>query len=156
MTLWTVTERGFQKEIVQRVIDGDTIVLESGERVRFIGVNTPEANEPFGSEATEFTRNALEGKTIWLQQDTTNRDRYDRLLRYIWLEVPRQSTNEKEIRQLMFNAILVSKGYAQPATYPPNTSHSELFQELGREARIQHLGLWGINVEGTTKGDYLD
>jgi len=146
----------FERATIARVIDGDTVVLENGERVRLIGVNTPEKNEAFGSEATAFTRERLEGETVWLQKDISDRDRYDRLLRYIWLERPLNPASEDEIREKMFNAILVIEGYAQPSTYRPDVALSEFFRELAREARSRGAGLWGLNPDGVTKGDALD
>lgn len=77
--------------IVKRVIDGDTIVLESGERVRLIGVNTPERGKPGAKEATAFLRDLLEGEVVLLSYDRHNapsyRDRYERLLAYVALDV---------------------------------------------------------------------
>ncbi|KNY29893.1 thermonuclease family protein [Pseudobacteroides cellulosolvens] len=110
---------------VVRIVDGDTLEVSlsngSTEKVRLIGVNTPESttrHEPYGSEASEFTKNSLTGKTIYLEKDVSDRDRYGRLLRIIWLEDP-GTINETSIRSKMFNAILVLKGYAQASTYPP-------------------------------------
>jgi len=144
---------------VVRVIDGDTAVMEVispmlpekeigiEERVRFIGINTPESttrHEPYGEEASEFTKKALAGKMVYLEKDVSNRDRYDRLLRYVWLEEPKTGS-EEEIRTKMFNAILVLEGYAQAATYPPDVKYSDYFVQFQKEARSQNLGLWGLD-----------
>ena len=145
--------------MIARVIDGDTVVLEGGERVRLIGMNAPEDTskvEVFGPKATAFATDLLEGETVWLQRDVSERDRFDRLLRYIWLELPRNADSEREIREKMANAILVLEGFAQPATYRPDTRHSELFLALGKEVRAAERGLWALDPTGTTKGDSLD
>jgi micrococcal nuclease len=137
------------KATVIRVIDGDTIEvrLEDGseERVRMIGVDTPESTtrlEPFGREASNFTKSELSGKTIYLEKDVTDRDRFDRLLRYVWLEIPTISSGQ-EIQVKMFNAILLLKGYAQVATFPPNVKYVDYFTEYQAKARESGAGLWG-------------
>ena len=90
--LWLPTE-GVRAEdrIVQRVVDGDTIILNGGERVRLIGVDTPESVHPrrpveyFALEASAFTKQAAEGKQVWLEYDQTRTDRYGRTLAYVHL-----------------------------------------------------------------------
>jgi micrococcal nuclease len=91
----------FQSTIVQRVIDGDTIELTNRKRVRLIGINTPESTykiETFGKEARNYSQEKLAGKTIWLQKEISDNDRYGRLLRIVWLEQPVDSQDESEIR----------------------------------------------------------
>jgi len=92
------------KEVkVSRVVDGDTIELLDGRKVRLIGVNTPESTtrtEPYGKEASDYTKSQLTGKTAYLEKDVSETDKYGRLLRYVWLSIP------NEIRSKMFNAIL--------------------------------------------------
>lgn len=125
---------------VTRVVDGDTIeIMMSGrtETVRLIGVNTPETKHPtkdvehFGKEASAFTRQQLEGRSVRLEFDVERRDRYGRLLAYVYLE-----------SGPMFNAVLVAEGYAQLMTVPPNVKHQDLFLALEREAREAEKGLW--------------
>jgi len=118
---------------VASVIDGDTIEVEFGGqvyRLRYIGVNTPESDQPGGSEATEVNRQLLEGQTVQLEKDVSETDRYGRLLRYVY------------VGGLFINAELVRLGYAQAATYPPDVRHGDLFVELEREAREAARGLW--------------
>lgn len=146
-----------EKADVIRVVDGDTIVvrLENGteERVRFIGVNTPESttrHEPYGKEASAFTESQLDGKAVYLEKDVSDRDRYDRLLRYVWLDPPTEE-NESEIRSKLFNAILLLGGYAQVATYPPDVKYTDdYFVKFQTEAREANKGLWGIVTEEET------
>ncbi|OQM47549.1 nuclease [Anoxybacillus sp. UARK-01] len=141
---------------VSRVVDGDTFELTDGRKVRLIGVNTPESTtrtEEYGKEASNYTHSKLEGKQIWLQKDVSETDQYGRLLRIVWLQVPTDVQNEKEIRSKMFNADLVLNGYAEPSTYPPDVEYSDYFVKFAREAREQDKGLWALGEYGTTKGD---
>lgn len=125
------------KAKVQRVIDGDTILLENREKVRYIGIDTPETKHPlkgveyFGQEAYEANKQLVEGKTVRLAFDVQQRDRYGRLLAYVYLE-----------DGTFVNAWLVENGYAQVATYPPNVKYQKLFLELQRKAREENRGLW--------------
>lgn len=135
---------------VQRVVDGDTIVVDfpSGEqeRVRLIGVNTPETVHPkkpveyYGKEASDFTKRELTGKRVWLQMDVQVRDRYQRALGYVWLEAPKE--DESAVRRGMFNARLLLEGYGQVMTIQPNSRYAEMFVGFQREAREQNKGLW--------------
>ena len=134
-----------------RVIDGDTFVLAGGEKVRLIGVDTPETVHPskpvefFGKEASAFTRRMLDGKKVRLEFDVQRRDRYGRLLGYVYLE-----------DGTFLNAELVRQGYAQVATYPPNVKHTDLFVKLQREAREAGRGLWGAEPDSTAAGAVSD
>ncbi|HZF05518.1 MAG TPA: thermonuclease family protein [Patescibacteria group bacterium] len=124
---------------VVRVVDGDTVHVRLGERiekVRYIGVNTPEVHhptkgeEPGGREAAAVNRALVEGQRVRLELDVQARDRYGRLLAYVW------------IGETMINAELVRRGYAQVMTVPPNVRHQPLFLALQREARAANRGLW--------------
>lgn len=127
---------------VARVVDGDTIEIEGGEKVRLIGVNTPETKDPrkpveyFGQEAYEFTKSLLEGKDVYLEYDVEKTDRYGRILAYIYLA-----------DGTFVNAELVKQGYAQVMTIPPNVKYADLFVELQREAREADKGLWGLPAD---------
>ncbi|AVX40773.1 micrococcal nuclease (plasmid) [Carboxydocella thermautotrophica] len=143
---------------VLSVIDGDTIQVNLNgveEKVRLIGVNTPETHhpskpvEPYGPEAEKFTRSQLTGKQVYLEKDVQERDKYGRLLAYVWLEKP-VNKSEKEIRAKLFNAKLLIDGYAQVMTIPPNVKYSDLFVKLQREARENNRGLWGIEINNSS------
>ena len=130
--------RGLEGTVV-RVVDGDTIHVRVGdhvEKVRYIGVNAPELHhprkgeEPGGREASDVNRALVEGRTVRLEMDVRARDRYGRLLAYVW------------IGDLMINAELVRRGYAQVMTVPPNVRHQALFVKLQRDAREAGRGLW--------------
>jgi len=124
---------------VVRVVDGDTIYVQLGDRVekiRYIGVNSPEIHhpikgeEPGGREAAEVNRRLVDGHHVRLELDVRARDRYGRLLAYVW------------VGNTMVNAELLRLGYAQVMTVPPNVRHQDLFIKLQREARDSHRGLW--------------
>ena len=152
------------KAKIERVVDGDTaivsFVFDDGskylkERVRFLGVNTPETVHPskpvefYGKEASNFTKAQLTGKTVWLQTDVEVKDRYGRMLAYVWLKEPstKDLDNESAIRANMFNAKLLLDGYAQTMTVQPNSRYSNLFVHFQREAREAKRGLWGKDPE---------
>lgn len=148
-----------EKAVVNRHIDGDTVYvrLESGQnaKVRLIGVNTPESttkHEQYGEEASSYTKSNLLGKTVYLEKDAGDTDKYGRLLRYVWLSQP-EKINESEIRNKMFNAILAVNGYAQQMTIQPNVKYADYFRKFCREARENDRGLWSVNSGGTTRGD---
>ncbi len=122
-------------------MDGETIQVccigWKREKVRYIGINTPETKHPtkgvehFGKEASEANRQLVDGKTVRLEFDVQQVDRYKRLLAYVYLE-----------DGTFVNAWLVEHGYAQVMTVPPNVKHQELFLKLQREAREAKRGLW--------------
>ncbi len=123
------------------MVDGDTIQVccigWKREKVRYIGINTPETKHPtkevehFGEEASEANRKLVEDKTVVLEFDVERRDRYGRLLAYVFLK-----------DGTFLNAWLVEHGFAQVMTVPPNVKHQELFLKLQREARDEGRGLW--------------
>jgi micrococcal nuclease len=118
---------------VVRVIDGDTIEIEDGARVRYIGIDTPEVypyTEFYGEEALQKNRELVEGKAVRLEADVTDKDQYGRLLRYVYVD------------GLFVNAELVRLGYARAFPYPPDTSHQELLSRLEDGARDAGIGLW--------------
>ena len=152
----------FQSATVIRVVDGDTAIVNvdgSEFKLRFIGVDTPETVHPskpveyYGKEASNFTKDILfEGREIYLEKDVSDLDRYGRMLRYIWLELPEDQENPSDfdIENKMFNAILVKNGYAQVSTFPPDVKYQDRFVELERIAKGNDLGLWedgGQSVE---------
>lgn len=147
------TEINLIKAKVTKVVDGDTVYVrfENGreEKVRFIGVDTPESTtkiEPYGKEAAAYTKSQLYGKDVWLELDVQERDKYGRLLAYIWLSPPVKES-DTEIRSKMFNAILLLEGYAQIMTVPPNVKYVDYFRVYQQEAREKNLGLWGLEID---------
>jgi micrococcal nuclease len=123
---------------VTRVIDGDTVLLENGERLRYIGINAPElgkteATECFALEATTENQRLVEGQNIRIEKDVSERDKYGRLLGYVYLK-----------DGTFVNMHLVENGFAHAAAYPPDIAKSTLFTELEKEARIGKRGLWNL------------
>ncbi|MCF8010762.1 MAG: thermonuclease family protein [Clostridiales bacterium] len=121
------------------------------EKLRLIGIDTPESTreiEPYGKKASSYTKNRLDGEKIWLEKDVEERDRYNRFLVYIWLSEPEKKIKE-EVREKMFNAELLLKGYAQLMTVPPNVKYVDYFKEYQREARKADRGLWELKEENT-------
>lgn len=122
---------------VKRVVDGDTIEMESGKKVRYIGVNTPESvkvNSPvecFGKEASAKNKELVEGKLVRLEKDVSETDRYGRLLRFVYLE-----------DGTFVNDELVREGYAHASTFPPDVKLAQQFKLSEREARDAQRGLW--------------
>jgi micrococcal nuclease len=125
---------------VKRVVDGDTIEVVGGERVRLIGMDTPETKAPgrpigcYGKEASRFTSSLLPaGTTVRMVGDVEARDRYGRLLAYVY----------RRADGLFVNAELLRRGFAQLLTIPPNVAHADEFTAIARQARQGSQGLWG-------------
>jgi micrococcal nuclease len=141
--------------IVIRVVDGDTldVRIRAGfrERVRLLGIDTPEVYESskldrdaresgrskeviqaLGRLASDFTKKHLAGKDVRLEFDVQTRDQYGRLLAHVWLE-----------DGTLFNMVILREGYAQILTIPPNVKYADLFLACQREAREANRGLWG-------------
>lgn len=134
---------------VARVVDGDTIELENGDKIRYIGIDTPESVDPrkpvecFGKEATEKNRELVERKVVHLEKDISEKDHFGRLLRYVWVELPGGPTST------FVNRELVRQGYAFVATFPPDIKYEEDLRQAEREARETARGLWsGCPVGG--------
>jgi micrococcal nuclease len=140
---------------VIRIVDGDTIqTVHEGrrQRVRLIGIDTPETHlsvklnrdvQRFRSSARaiielgrlseDFTRRHLDQKTVQIELDAQKRDRYSRLLAYVWLSDGR-----------LFNALILQEGFALTLTIPPNVKYSALFVACQRQAQVQDRGLWAV------------
>ncbi|HEC87933.1 MAG TPA: nuclease [Thermoplasmata archaeon] len=135
--------------VVSRVIDGDTFETSSGETVRLIGVDAPETKHPtktveyYGKEASEFTKKYLQGKTVQLKYDWQERDKYGRLLAYVFLE-----------DGTFFNALLIKEGYAHAyLKYPFDEACMTYFKKLENDAREAKKGLWAPQKTSKTKNE---
>ena len=134
---------GVERARVAEVIDGDTIRLENGDRVRYLNIDTPETRRPgtpiqcYGPEASKFNKNLVEGKIIYMTADVNPADRYDRLLRFIFLGLDDVDDINKSV-----NARLVREGYAKASIYRPNTTYQDVFRALELEARANNIGIW--------------
>ncbi len=129
-------EQNFESAAVKRVLDGDTVELFDGRKVRYIGVDTPETNHPdkdqqcYAREATEKNKQLVAGKTVKLQKDVSETDRYGRLLRYVWVD------------DQLINLVMVKEGYAFARSYPPDITKQSEFKNAEREAKALSKGLW--------------
>ena len=118
---------------VVRVIDGDTVELASGERVRYVGLDTPEMGEDpecGAQEATDLNRRLVEGKRVKLLAGPENADSFGRLLRYVFVD------------GIFVNAELVRTGHAVSRIYHPEEPFGRLFAQLGQDAKASGLGSW--------------
>ena len=137
---------------VARAVDGDTLKLADGRRVRLIGVDTPElhysekllrdsrrthkdieAIQAMGKRAADFTKQLCEGRAVRIELDIRRYDKYGRLLAYIYLE-----------DGTFVNAKIVEEGYGQVMTIPPDVRYADYFLKLQRKAREDHRGLWAV------------
>jgi len=133
---------------VVKVVDGDTVKLETGETVRYIGIDTPETKvkkngyfkkqaQPYGLEAADYNRKLVEGNYLRLEYDVQKKDKYGRILAYCYLG------------DTFVNARMIEAGYACVFTMPPNVKYADELMRLQRIARNQKRGLWGgLNVIG--------
>ena len=129
---------------VLRVVDGDTIDIEvNGERqrVRYIGINTPERDEPCYEQATQANIDLVLGKTVRLVRDKSDTDRYGRLLRYLFVD------------EIFVNKVLVEQGHAEAVLYNPDDQYYNLFRDLEVAAKNARLGchLYDIFEDGNPK-----
>ena len=125
---------------VIRVVDGDTFVINyngTQEKVRLIGIDTPESVHPndeknteFGDMVSNYSKQTLSGKQVKIEFDVEPRDKYGRLLAYVYIDGQ------------MYNKLLLEKGYAKLATYPPNVKYVDEFTQLQKNARQNKVGLW--------------
>jgi micrococcal nuclease len=126
-------------DLVSKVIDGNTIELANGERVRYIGINTPEISgvdkmtQELGKKAKAYNEKLVLHKEVRLEFDIEERGKYGRLLAYVY-------TDEDGV---FINAALVKAGFATASSYPPNVKHDEFFMTLENKARQKGRGLWG-------------
>ncbi len=135
---------------VMNVVDGDTIDIqfENGkeERVRLVLVDTPETKhptkpvQPFGPEASAFTKEMLTGKNVQVELDVQERDQYGRILAYVYIDGK------------MFNELLLEKGLARVAVFPPNTRYVDEFYAIQKKAQEAKLGIWSIEDYVTDNG----
>lgn len=144
------TDEIYTKAKVTRVIDGDTIWVNIGgdkEKVRFIGINAPELARDgkkaqfMAEEARDFVEKTIKDKEIYLEKDLTDRDKYDRLLRYIYLEKPSEDPSFEEIRDKSLNGILVKEGLAYSNYYKPNIKYQDFLEKLEDEAKENRMGI---------------
>jgi micrococcal nuclease len=135
---------GLQEAQVVRVVDGDTIIVQFDgreERLRYIGIDAPESVSPdrpvecYGPEASKENERLVGGRKVYLEADTEDRDRYGRLLRYVYVD-------GQDGSRTMVNEQLVAGGFAEAGSYPPNERYSDDLFSAEREASRLEAGLW--------------
>lgn len=134
---------------VATVVDGDTIELVDGRRVRYIGINTPERDQPYYKEATDANRQLVEGRAVQLEFDVETFDQYGRTLAYIWVD------------GTLANWEVVNRGFANVFTVPPNVKYEEALRRAEQDAREAGRGLWAssdvalkiVHIQADAPGD---
>jgi micrococcal nuclease len=128
--------------LVVAITDGDTIRVRlpdgTEEPVRLIGIDAPEPGAPGAAEASSLLRQLIEGEEVTLTLDVSDRDRFDRLLRYVWLG------------DRLINEELVAAGVATAHRYPPDTLYAEQFEAAEEQAQLLAIGLWTTTTTSTT------
>jgi micrococcal nuclease len=124
---------------VVRVIDGDTLELEREDTIRLLGVDAPESNECFGPEATSYLTLLLEGKHVRLEKDISGADRFERLLRYVY--IPSDDIRSDDV---FLNQELVRQGYALTSAQAPDNRYRDLLSSAQESARANNLGMWAV------------
>ena len=128
--------QGDYSSSVVYIYDGDTIKLANGDKIRYLGIDTPEMNyknpppEHFAKDAKEFNESLVAGKTVRLEFDTQKRDKYNRLLAHVY------------VNNIHVNARMIEEGYAKILIIPPNTKYADQFLRLQRIAKEQKKGIW--------------
>jgi micrococcal nuclease len=132
---WGYASHGpeIERASVGSIIDGDTIELTDGRTVRYLGIDTPETDEPYYTEATEKNRELVEGKVVELQCGHRDTDEYGRLLRYVYVD------------GVFVNAELVAQGYAMAYIFDPDDRYSQVLVQLEQYAKLRGRGLWGAD-----------
>ena len=115
---------------VTQVIDGDTIIIEGGYHVRYIGIDAPESNEPYYEEARQMNEDLVEGRQVRLESDVNDKDQYGRMLRYVYAG------------DTFINAEMVRRGWAWSTAYPPDLKYQVYLEAMEKEARELKRGLW--------------
>lgn len=129
-------KEGSETARITRVVDGDTVVLSDGRKVRYIGINAPEIEtqtkkgQCYGMEAKERNRELVENKEVTLQRDTSDTDKYDRLLRYVY------------VGDVFINMELVREGFVTAKQYKPDTKYATQFEEEQKIAQADRKGMW--------------
>ncbi|MBI2932767.1 MAG: thermonuclease family protein [Planctomycetes bacterium] len=131
----SIIPAGARPARVQRVTDGDTIVLEDGRRVRYIGIDSPERNDPLYEQGKRFNESLVLNRPVYLELDVQQTDPYDRLLAYVYVRL-------EDGPELCVNAEILRQGWARLYTFPPNVKHVETFGLCQKEAIDERRGMW--------------
>ena len=115
---------------VIQVIDGDTIIVDGGYHVRYIGIDSPERDDPYYLESRQMNKELVGGKQVKLRRDISDKDKFGRLLRYVY------------IGDTFINAEMVRQGYAYTKIYLPDTKYQAYLEAMEKEARQAKRGIW--------------
>ncbi len=151
-----VEDSTFESAIITKVVDGDTVYSDKGEKIRIIGINAPEIDdkEPLSEESLDFAKRYLLNKKVYIENDVEVFDQYDRKLAYIWIDKPEDLSYEN-IKNLNYSAMSLNKGLSRTYTFEPNVKYKRDFKKAQKEARDLEIGMWKISKEGTTRGNEL-
>jgi len=121
-----------QEELVRvtHVIDGDTFVVNTGQKVRLLGIDTPEKNQPYYEEAKQYLEELVQGKEVRLEKDISEIDKYNRILRHVHMD------------GIWVNKRLIEEGLARLLTLPPDVKYVEELKQAQEQARQQGKGIW--------------
>ncbi len=133
-----------ESAMVEDTVDGDTVRISGGKLVRYIGIDAPELRRkkggswlydptPFSKEAYDLNRRLVEGKSVRLEYDEEKRDKYNRVLAYLY------------IGDVFVNGEMVRAGLAKASIYPPNAKYAGLLMSLEKDAKESKVGMWGVN-----------
>ncbi len=142
-------EKEYEYALVEKVIDGDTIVLDDSRVLRYIGIDTPELRdrmgrvECFALQAKKANEKLVAGKQVRLEKDVSETDKYGRILRYVYVD------------DIFVNEYLVKEGYARAVSFPPDIKYQDILREAERYARENNKGLWNPEAcVGKVKGSF--
>lgn len=128
-------QENIESTTVTKVLDGDTVEIADGRRVRYAGINAPEKTKCFFDRAKAENEQLVLNKKIRLEKDASNRDKYGRLLRYIYV-------TDESGQEIFVNDFLVRQGFARVLSIPPDLKFESQFNAAADEAKFQQRGLW--------------
>ncbi|MDQ7778504.1 MAG: thermonuclease family protein [Planctomycetota bacterium] len=134
---------------VARVIDGDSVALDDGNELRYIGIDAPEVDDPLHDEATEFNRKLVKGKQLIIEFDKERRDSHRRLLAYVYV------AGAKEGERTFVNAEMVRNGFAWTYRIAPNDRYDDALLKAQKEARKAKKGIWKIPPPAPREKHYV-
>lgn len=139
----------FENVNVAHVIDGDTIITDRGQKVRYIGLDSAElsSSDCYAQEAYLKNKDLVEGKTIRLEKDLSDKDKYGRLLRYVYVT---ESTSSAQT--IFVNDFLLRNGFAKVMAIAPNLRYYQQLKSAEKEAQKKDIGLWKKCLPGKKKG----
>lgn len=120
----------YNSAFVTHIVDGDTFDIATGERVRMIGIDTPERGKYFYKESSGYLAGLIDGKQVVLVKDVSETDRYGRILRHVYYD------------DVWINEQMIKDGFAKFVTFPPDVMHVDVFSNAQESAREQKRGLW--------------